>query len=121
MKARRGSRDLVLLILSLGSTWRLLLNITLRPLYSRKRTAVSIKVKTGWAAEPLWTRLEMKLSSPIGLRTPLKCSKFYTNFSTGTRVSYSIGNRVALGQAVMAQKRYMAFASTEDIKGTNEI
>jgi hypothetical protein len=42
MKAYRGSRGIALLILILGVRWRLMLNITLRPLYPREITAVPI-------------------------------------------------------------------------------
>jgi hypothetical protein len=41
MKACRGSGGIAPLVLNLGTRWRLVVNITSRPLYTGKKTTVS--------------------------------------------------------------------------------
>jgi len=44
------------LILNLGSRWKLVVNLTSRPFYSRgKSSTASFEQETGWISEPVWT------------------------------------------------------------------
>jgi hypothetical protein len=49
MKAHRGSRRVAPLILNLGTKWRWLVILTVRPIYFRERTLVPV----GWATDPV--------------------------------------------------------------------
>jgi hypothetical protein len=48
MKAYRARRGIAPLILNLGTRWKIVANLTPRPLYPRARTQVHIEYKTGW-------------------------------------------------------------------------
>jgi len=79
-----GSRGIAPLILNLGFRWKYVLNITLRPLYYRKRTP---------RRRSKWFLKKRKSLAPAGIRTPgssarsqslyrlryLGCHKFYTD------------------------------------------
>jgi hypothetical protein len=71
LNAYRGSRGITPLILSLGTRWMSVVNITPRPLYPQERTLLQIEYEAGWAPEPVWTfRRGEKALVPTGIRTP---------------------------------------------------
>jgi hypothetical protein len=53
MKAYRGRRGTVLLILNLGASWRSVVNITTLLLYLWERTLVPIEWEAGWNPQPV--------------------------------------------------------------------
>jgi len=53
MKAYCWTRSIDALILNLGASWRLIVNLTPRPLYFQERTPVHIEEEAGWALQPL--------------------------------------------------------------------
>lgn len=55
MKAYRESRGTAPLTSNLGARWKWLVNITLRPIYSPKRSRVPIEYEARCDPEPVWT------------------------------------------------------------------
>jgi hypothetical protein len=65
MKAYRGSGGIT--PLSLGTVWRLEVNITPRPPYPLEMTQVCIEEEVGWASETFWRRENRFV--PVQIRT----------------------------------------------------
>jgi hypothetical protein len=55
MKACKEISGIATLILNLGCRWSWMVNLTLRPLYTRARTPVGVELEAGWAPDPVWT------------------------------------------------------------------
>jgi hypothetical protein len=59
------------LILKIGIRWRLVVSITLQPIYSREGTPVPIEQEAVWATQPVWTFWPRgKVLARNGTRTP---------------------------------------------------
>jgi hypothetical protein len=54
MKVYKGIRGIVPLLLSLGATWKTVLNFTPRLLYTRERKQVPVASNVRWVPKPTW-------------------------------------------------------------------
>jgi len=97
MMARRGSGDMAPLSLNLGDSWRLVVNIKLRPFYPRGRKPIPIEVEAGWASGQFWEWLEM-IYSPTGIHNPDRPARSLVTVVTELRrTAYCLINVLILG------------------------